>query len=235
MIFLVWERFHSVVVRNAGVESSGRRKTFVVDGANSLAVAAAEGAAVGFPDADGPLVLYGAPGTGKTHLLHAVANAVTRREPGAAVVLAQAGEAIPAPSDRALVLVDDLAEAHAGWLEEIAGGPPSGTWCLAATGDPRRWGTLGPASAAWLATGRSVDLGTPTTELLEALVARRTEDARVRLEPGEHAFLLEHFSESPGRLTAALERLLSHKLLGTGHEGLAALAAYIHGSSRPQR
>ena len=60
--------------------------TFVVGKPNELAHAAARRVAEGGPVTFNPLFLYGGVGLGKTHLMHAIASELKRREPGLRIV-----------------------------------------------------------------------------------------------------------------------------------------------------
>lgn len=64
----------------------------VVGPSNQLAVAAARAAADGRSGYSGPLVIYGASGLGKTHLLNAIATEVTKQRPNANVVCVKGEE-----------------------------------------------------------------------------------------------------------------------------------------------
>ena len=59
---------------------------FVEGKSNQLAMAAAQQVAESPGDAYNPLFLYGGVGLGKTHLMHAVGNALRQRKPGAKIV-----------------------------------------------------------------------------------------------------------------------------------------------------
>lgn len=84
-------------------ERSGRRRlrqqsgrytfdSFVVGDCNRVAYNAAQAVAAGFDEYCNPLVLYGSPGVGKTHLLHAIAAAVRASAPEAEVILLKGEE-----------------------------------------------------------------------------------------------------------------------------------------------
>ena len=66
--------------------------SFVVGEANRMAYNAAQAVAAGFDEYCNPLVIYGNPGLGKTHLLNAIAFAVSASEPDAQVVCLKGDE-----------------------------------------------------------------------------------------------------------------------------------------------
>ena len=65
---------------------------FVVGDSNRMAYSAAQAVAAGFDEYCNPLVIYGDPGLGKTHLLNAIAMAVGRAEPDAEIVCLKGDE-----------------------------------------------------------------------------------------------------------------------------------------------
>lgn len=85
------------------LERAGRRKSiratgkytfesFVVGDSNRTAYNAAQAVAAGFDEYCNPLVIYGNPGLGKTHLLNAIAAAVSAAEPETEVVCVKGDE-----------------------------------------------------------------------------------------------------------------------------------------------
>ncbi len=66
--------------------------SFVVGDSNMVAYNAAQAVAAGFDEYCNPLVIYGNPGLGKTHLLNAIAFAVSASEPDAQVVCIKGDE-----------------------------------------------------------------------------------------------------------------------------------------------
>lgn len=67
-------------------------ETFVVGDSNRTAYNAAQAVAAGFDEYCNPLVIYGNPGLGKTHLLQAIAVAVNAADPNAEVVCVKGDE-----------------------------------------------------------------------------------------------------------------------------------------------
>ena len=64
----------------------------MVGESNQLAYRAAQMVAAGFDEYCNPLILYGDPGLGKTHLLHAIASAVSKSDPDAEIVCLKGDE-----------------------------------------------------------------------------------------------------------------------------------------------
>lgn len=86
----VWEAAPSpvkaVVNHRSNVNPKNKFTNFVEGKSNQLALAAARQVADNPGAAYNPLFLYGGTGLGKTHLLHAVGNAISERKPDARVV-----------------------------------------------------------------------------------------------------------------------------------------------------
>ena len=73
-------------VRRVGLNKNHRFDTFVVGSNNEYACAAAHAVAKGNSEGYNPLFIWGGPGLGKTHLLHAIGYEHLKREPKARVV-----------------------------------------------------------------------------------------------------------------------------------------------------
>ncbi|UIJ30600.1 chromosomal replication initiator protein DnaA [Cereibacter azotoformans] len=73
-------------LRGAPLDSRFTFDSFVVGKPNELAHAAARRVAEGGPVTFNPLFLYGGVGLGKTHLMHAIAHELQKRQPGARVL-----------------------------------------------------------------------------------------------------------------------------------------------------
>lgn len=215
-----------------------RFETFLEGGGARLALAEAEAFAEGFPgQGPNPLVLYGAPGMGRTHLLHAIGQAVLDRLPATDVRLLSPGGEFARTGEAALLLVDDFAPRFGGWLREARRAAPAARWCLTASGDPRDWPDLVAEARAWFAGGRAADLPRPDREVLEALLAERLAlwGPAAELAPGVRAFLFERFGASPGRFLAALDRLWAHKLLQDERVAVAELARFLEADAASQQ
>jgi chromosomal replication initiator protein len=74
------------VGRTYGLNHSQTFASFVIGECNKFAHAAAQAVAESPADHYNPLYIYGETGLGKTHLMHAIGNAITAREPSARVV-----------------------------------------------------------------------------------------------------------------------------------------------------
>jgi len=71
---------------SSGLDSRYRFDNFVLGKSNELGFAAASQIAQKPGDAYNPLLLYGSTGLGKTHLLHAIGNAIRKQNPGTKVL-----------------------------------------------------------------------------------------------------------------------------------------------------
>jgi len=71
---------------SSGLDSRYRFDNFVLGKSNELGFAAASQIAQKPGDAYNPLLLYGSTGLGKTHLLHAIGNAIRKQNPGTRVL-----------------------------------------------------------------------------------------------------------------------------------------------------
>ena len=72
-------------VPDSSVNEKYTFSTFFVGNFNRFAHAAASAISANLGKLFNPLFIYGKPGTGKTHLLHAIANSVAKRNPGCKV------------------------------------------------------------------------------------------------------------------------------------------------------
>ena len=71
---------------NSGLDKRYRFDNFVLGKSNELGFAAASQIAQKPGDAYNPLLLYGSTGLGKTHLLHAIGNAIREQDPATKVL-----------------------------------------------------------------------------------------------------------------------------------------------------
>lgn len=77
---------HTVYRQWNGINSSYSFDTFIVGPSNSLAYAASQAVAEKPGQMYNPLFIYGGSGLGKTHLLHAIGNEISRRDKKAKIV-----------------------------------------------------------------------------------------------------------------------------------------------------
>ena len=77
---------HTVYRQWSGINSSYSFDTFIVGPSNSLAYAASQAVAEKPGQMYNPLFIYGGSGLGKTHLLHAIGNELSRKDKKAKIV-----------------------------------------------------------------------------------------------------------------------------------------------------
>jgi chromosomal replication initiation ATPase DnaA len=166
------------------------------------------------------LALWGAPGSGKTHLLHLWAA----RQGG--VVLSGAGlkatppeqplaidEADAAPEHPLLHLLNAAAEARLPVL-------------LAGRVAPARWPVALPDLASRLRAITSVEIGPAEDALLRALLARLLAERQLAVAAEVQDWLALRLPRCPGAVRAAVARL-DHLALAAGRPVTRALAAMV--------
>ena len=156
------------------------------------------------PWPDGRLALWGAPGCGKTHLLHAWADragAALLPGPGLRGLLhmPESGglavdDADAAPEEPLLHLLNAAAEAGRPVL-------------LAARDAPSRWGTRLPDLASRLRATAAVALAAPGEAMLRALLARLLAERQVAVPQAVQDWLLLRLPRHPAALREAAARL----------------------------
>lgn len=187
------------------------REDFIVGTANALAVAMVTGMR-DWPQ--GRLALVGAPGSGKTHLVH-----VFMAETGAARVDARNldPEAVPALVGAGAVALDDMdrlgeasdpdsterAAFHLLNLAQAQGVP------VLVTGaePPARWSVRLPDLASRLRAVTVAHLALPDDELLAAVIAKQFRDRHLQVAPDLPAFLVRRIERSFAAARAAVDRL----------------------------
>ncbi len=98
VLFISKEEYEAQLGRRDGRRKPGRQTSkftfdsFVVGDSNQLAYNAAQAIAAGFAEYCNPLVIYGNPGLGKTHLLHAIATAASASAPDLEIVSVKGDE-----------------------------------------------------------------------------------------------------------------------------------------------
>jgi chromosomal replication initiation ATPase DnaA len=152
----------------------------------------------------GRLALHGPAGTGKSHMLRALAaEQGWRLLHGAdlteALALAPApgtalDEAEAAPEPALFHLINRSAEARAPLL-------------IAAREAPARWSTRLPDLASRLKATLAVGIGAPTDALLQALLSKQLADRQLRVAPEVQAYLLARLPREAGAVAAAVAAL----------------------------
>ena len=205
-------------------------ETFVVGPGNRMAAAAARHVAESPGTSYNPLWVYGAAGTGKTHLLRAVASLASAVRPELRVVVETAegfasrlSTAIAAGGldafrdamlDAGLLVIDD-AEALAGKArtqEELAS-----MWdellrlnvqmIFAATVPPAELGEMDEALRARMGDGMVVDIAPPEPETRREIVRRHAAGQGVELESGVDDVLANLTVAGAHELHATVDRI----------------------------
>jgi hypothetical protein len=204
--------------------------TFVVGPGSRMAAAAARRAAESPGTSYNPLFVYGGPGVGKTHLLHAVGTLALVVRPDLGVLYQTAEEMVDALTsavaagaleqwrdrylDVGLVLLDDV-QFLAGktrtqeellrlWDEIDRGGAQI---VLAGDRPPVEIGELDEALRSRLAGGLTVDIASPEADTRAEMVRRRVEEDGLRLAPGVPEVLAALPFDGAHPLEVALERI----------------------------
>ena len=204
------------------------RADFIVDDSNAEALGWIER----WPDWPGPaLVLSAAPGCGKTHLLHIWAA----RADAAITDVAVLGDG-DIGNCRPTVAIDD-ADRFAGnraaeeALFHLYNGISRrhGSLLLAAHTPPARWSLLLPDLASRLRAAAVSEIGPPSDQLLETIIAKLCSDRQLVLGPRVLTYVLariERSADAARRIVAALDRqALEAKAPVTLERARAVLAA----------
>lgn len=171
----------------------------------------------------GRLALWGAPGVGKSHLLHATAAA--RGWPvwhGAAL---RGWPALPAAPGLAL---DEAAAAGETALFHLVNlcAEEGRRLLLAARTPPARWPVALPDLASRLRATTAVELGVPGDALLAALLEKHFADRQLRTEPAFRAWLIARLPREAAAVADAVRRLDQAALAG-GRPVTRALARQV--------
>ena len=231
--------------------------TYVVGGANRLAVAAARRVAESPGSSYNPLFVYSASGLGKTHLLSSIGNHASRIHPEVVVTydsmehfLERAMRAIEAGeresfrssfAGTALLLLDDvqfLAGKHRTqeellrvWDVLTARG---GQVVLASDRPPQEIDGIDDRLLSRFSGGLIVDIGAPDLETRVAILRRKAEEHGQKLEPGVEETLARSTFSNVRELQGALNRILAVQEL-EGRKVDAEEAARILGMPPPEQ
>ena len=206
---------------------------FVVSPSNQTAHAAVTALVEHTPDRANPLLLYGATGSGKTHLLRAVAQAFAQSDRSLQIHYLT-GE------DLSLELIDAIRGAklaefqhryrncHALCIDDLDGLvgreasqaelaqaidtllPKGVPVTFGASKDALRLSGLSPALHSVLAAGRSIELFPPEWETRVAIVFDRVERWGISVEPEVASFLAAKLEPDLSELDGLLTRLMAH-------------------------
>lgn len=230
--------------------------TFVVGPGNRMAAAAARHVAESPGTSHNPLWVYGAPGTGKSHLLRAVAALATAVRPELRVVVETAegfasrlSTAIAAGGleafrdgllDSGLLVIDD-AEGLAGKArtqEEL-----SSVWeeilrsnvqmVFGATLPPGELPEVSAGLRAQLADGLVVDVSPPEPETLLELARRRAAGYGVALETGVDEALAHLPVSGAHELHASVDRIAAVQAERGAPVSAAEVPSIVEGSAAP--
>ena len=206
-------------------------ESFVVGPGNRLAAAAAQRVAQAPGASYNPLVVYGAPGLGKTHLLHAIRGLALRLRPDAAVRYEPTAAFVDAVS---AALAGDLEGFRAGYdavdllllddLQALAGAartqeellrlwqhlaPRGAQWVLTSDRPPAEVDGLDERLLARLSAGLMVDVAPPDAPTRSAIVRRRARERGAELQPGVAEALGALAFDNVRELQGALQRVLA--------------------------
>lgn len=167
------------------------------------------------------LVLWGGPGTGKTHLLHLWAA-----RHGGAVWQGAALRGWPQPFAD-LALDDAEAAPEEALLHVLNAAAEAGRRVLLATRvAPRAWRMRLPDLASRVRAAPAVEIGAPGDDLLRLLLTRLLSDRQLRLPPDLAEWLLARLPRHPAALRDAVARL-DRAALAAGGRITRPLAASV--------
>ncbi len=155
------------------------------------------------------LVLYGPPGSGKTHLAHVFMARAGARALSPAALRAADAESLAARSavwvaDDADQGVDEEALLHLH--NSLAG--RGGHLLLTAQAPPGRWGLQLPDLASRLKAAQAVEIGPPDDALIEAVLVKLFADRQLRVQAGVVDYLasrMERSLDAARRLVATID------------------------------
>ena len=231
-------------------------ETFVVGPGNRMAAAAARRVAEAPGTSYNPLWVYGAPGTGKSHLLHALAGLATAVRPESRVVVetaegfasrlstALAAGGLEAFRDGVLdadLLVIDDAEALAGksrtqeelgslWAEILR---QKVQLIFAATVPPAELPEVGESLRGLLAGGLVVDIAPPEPETRREIVRRHAAGQGVALENGVDDVLANLPVSGAHELHATVDRIAAVQAERGAPVSAAEVPQIVDGAAAP--
>lgn len=172
---------------------------------------------------DGRLVVWGEPGSGKTHLLH-----VWAADTNALLLAGAALDWTAALAGLAPIALDDAdAAPEAALLHLVNGAAELGLpLLLAGRLHPARWQFRLADLGSRLRASAEVELRAPEDELLQPLFARMLAERQLTVPAPVQAWLLRHLPRSPAALGDAAFRL-DRALLASGGRITRGLAASI--------
>ncbi len=151
----------------------------------------------------GRLALWGARGTGKTHLLH-----IWARNHGAHII---EGSRLRRPvwPDGALAVDDiDRVRAEPALLHLMNAAAEAGRkLLLTSTAAPSRLAVSLPDLASRLRAGAAVEIGAADEAFLAALLQRQLDQRQLRVDPAVAAWILTQIPRTPGAIRETAARL----------------------------
>jgi chromosomal replication initiation ATPase DnaA len=150
----------------------------------------------------GRLLIFGPPGCGKTHLLHATAARQGWRVLGGPML-----RGLPAPGPAALDDADCAAEEAALFHLINLCAERGDPLLMAAREPPARWRTALPDLASRLRATTAVGIGHAGDRLLAALLAKLLADRQLRVAPEVQSWLLARLPRDAASLAEAVARL----------------------------
>ena len=210
---------------------------FIVGQSNRFAYTAALAVAENPGDCN-PLVIYGAPGLGKTHLLRAIGHAVQARNPSATIVYVDGSEfaeqMVHSIRERTqekfrkkyrnadVLLVDDIQfiagkEATQEEFFHVFNSvcEAGGQVVIASSRPPKDLERLDDLLRSRFEGGLMVEIQPPNMETRKAIICAKSKDAGLELSDAAAAYMAERVTMNVSQIEGVLHQLASRqKLLG---------------------